>query len=45
MPIKRNRLRHNILIVFRTVAFTTALSTLLTTSNTTKPRTIAIDSN
>ena len=36
IPIRRNLLRQSRLIVFRTVAFTMALSTLLTTSNTTK---------
>jgi hypothetical protein len=44
MPMNRNLLRHNMFIVFSTLAFTTALSTLLTTSKTTKPSTIAIDS-
>ncbi len=44
MPINRNLLRHNMLIVFNTEAFTTALSTLLMTSNTTRPITIAMSS-
>ena len=44
IPMTRNLLRHNTLIVFNTDAFTTALSTLFTTSNTTNPSTIAIDS-
>ncbi len=44
MPIRRNLLRHNMLIVFKTLALTIALSTLLTTSKTIKPTTITIDS-
>src|SRR5674476_415267 len=32
IPIRRNLLRHNMLIVFKTLALTIALSTLLTTS-------------
>ena len=43
MPIRRNLLRHKMLIVFRTLALTIALSTLLTTSKTIKPITMAID--
>jgi hypothetical protein len=44
MPIIRNLFRHKMLIVFKTLALTIALSTLLTTSKTIKPTTIAIDS-
>src|SRR5665647_3386226 len=44
IPIRRNLLRHNMLIVFKTLALTIALSTLLTTSKTIKPITITIDS-
>jgi hypothetical protein len=44
MPIIRNLRRHNVLIVLRMLAFTIALSTLLTISKTIKPMTIATDS-
>jgi hypothetical protein len=44
MPISRNRLRHSILIVLRTLALTMALSTLFTTSKTINPATMSISS-
>jgi hypothetical protein len=44
MPIRRTIIRYNILTVFSVLALKIALSMLLTTSNTTKPITIKIDS-
>jgi hypothetical protein len=44
MPMSRKRLRQSMLMVFSTLAFTMALSTLLTTSKTINPATMSIDS-